>query len=132
MYLANALTIFLCVFISPLWHSVICQFDACYFLLAFLFYLGLILNSIANWDFFSNASCQRYQHSAIFWLRQRFETGLAVCGRLVYNPSQNIWHIVKKYNKIGQDFKSVISNFACFLTGTLDIRLCLQPHLTFF
>ena len=65
MYLANALTIILCVLISPSWHSVICQLDACYLLLAFLFYPGLILNSIANWDFFSNTWCQRYQHSAI-------------------------------------------------------------------
>ena len=32
----------------------------------------------------------------------------------IYNPSQNIWHKLKKYNKIGQDFKNVISNFACF------------------
>ena len=30
------------------------------------------------------------------------------------NPSQNIWHKVNKYSKIGQDFKNVISNFACF------------------
>ena len=30
------------------------------------------------------------------------------------NPGQNIWHKVKTYNKIGQDFKNTISNFAVF------------------
>ena len=25
-----------------------------------------------------------------------------------YNPSQNIWQKLKKYSKIGQDFKNVI------------------------
>ena len=32
----------------------------------------------------------------------------------IYNPGKNIWHKVKIYNKIGQDFKNMISNFACF------------------
>ena len=31
-----------------------------------------------------------------------------------YNPSQNIWYKLKKCSKIGQDFKNVISNLACF------------------
>ena len=31
-----------------------------------------------------------------------------------YNPSQNIWYKAKKYSKIGQDFKNVISILACF------------------
>ena len=30
------------------------------------------------------------------------------------NPSQNIWQKLKKYNKIGEDFKNVISNFVSF------------------
>ena len=30
------------------------------------------------------------------------------------NPGQNIWHKVKRYNKIGQDFKNIIPSFACF------------------
>ena len=30
------------------------------------------------------------------------------------NPSQNIWYKVKKYSKIGQGFKNVISNFVFF------------------
>ena len=38
-----------------------------------------------------------------------------------YNPGQNIWHKVKKYGKIGQDFKNVISNFACFLTAIVNV-----------
>ena len=38
-----------------------------------------------------------------------------------YNPRQNIWHKVKKCSKIGQDFKNVTSNFACFLTATVNV-----------
>ena len=58
-----------------------------------------------------------------------------------YNPGQNLWHKVKRYNKIGQDFKNIVTNFAWFLTaivniefleGRLGIRLRLHPHLTFF
>ena len=37
------------------------------------------------------------------------------------NPSQNIWHKLIKYNKIGQEFKNVISNFACFLTAIVNV-----------
>ena len=37
-----------------------------------------------------------------------------------YNPSQNIWHKLKKYSKIGQDFKNVISKFAWFLTAIVN------------
>ena len=33
------------------------------------------------------------------------------------NPSQNIWYKVKKYSKIGQEFKNVISNYLFFLTA---------------
>ena len=36
------------------------------------------------------------------------------------NPSQNIWHKVKKYSKTGHDFENVISNFACFLTAIVN------------
>ena len=59
----------------------------------------------------------------------------------IYNPRQNIWHKLKKCNKIGQDFKNVISSFACFLTAIVNVsfleerlgtRLRLHPHLTFF
>ena len=32
------------------------------------------------------------------------------------NPGQNIWHKVKKYSKIGQDYKNLISNFPCFMS----------------
>ena len=31
-----------------------------------------------------------------------------------YNPSLNIWHKLKKYSKIRQDFKNVISNLYVF------------------
>ena len=41
---------------------------------------------------------------------------------VVCNPSQNIWHKLKKYkNKIGEDFKNIISNFACFLTAIFNV-----------
>ena len=38
-----------------------------------------------------------------------------------YNPRQNIWHKIKKYSKIGQDFKNVTSTFACFLTAIVNV-----------
>ena len=56
------------------------------------------------------------------------------------NPLQNIWYEIEKYSKIGQEFKSVISHFACFLAaivnvyffeGPLGAGLRLHPHLTF-
>ena len=47
---------FTTVFISSVWSSVICQLDAYYLLLAFLFCLGLTLISTTHWDFVSNLS----------------------------------------------------------------------------
>ena len=38
-----------------------------------------------------------------------------------YNHGQNIWHKVNRYNKIGQDFKNIISNFVCFLTAIVNV-----------
>ena len=38
-----------------------------------------------------------------------------------YNPGKNIWHKVKKSSKIGQDFKSLSQNFACFLTAIVKV-----------
>ena len=35
-------------------------------------------------------------------------------GTRIWNLGQNIWHKLNKYNKIGQDFKNIISTFACF------------------
>ena len=40
---------------------------------------------------------------------------------LIYNPGQNIWNKIEKYSKIGQDKKSLISTFACFLTATAKV-----------
>ena len=37
------------------------------------------------------------------------------------NPGQNIWHKVKKYSKTGQDYKNLISDFACFLTAFVKV-----------
>ena len=51
------------------------------------------------------------------------ETGLSYGQKLVCsdNPEQNILHKVKKASKIGQDFKNVLSNFMCFLTGIVKV-----------
>ena len=54
------------------------------------------------------------------------ETGPSYGQKFVFsdNPSQKIWHKVKKYSKIGQYFKNVISNFAnfgCFLTAVVNV-----------
>ena len=37
------------------------------------------------------------------------------------NPGQIIWHKVKRFSKIGQDFKNLLSNFACFLTAIIKV-----------
>ena len=39
----------------------------------------------------------------------------------IYNPAQNMWHKVKKSSKIGQDFKNLLLNFACFLTAIVKV-----------
>ena len=38
-----------------------------------------------------------------------------------YNPSQTICQKLKKYSINGPDFKNIISNFACFLTGIFNV-----------
>ena len=38
-----------------------------------------------------------------------------------YNLGQNIWYKVEKSSKVGQDFKSLLSNFACFLTANVKV-----------
>ena len=40
---------------------------------------------------------------------------------LNYNRGQNIWHKVKKSSEIGQDFKKLLSNFACFLPAIVKV-----------
>ena len=40
---------------------------------------------------------------------------------LFNNPGQNVCHKVKKSSKIGQDFKNLLSNFACFLTAIAKV-----------
>ena len=39
----------------------------------------------------------------------------------IYNTGQNIWQKVKKYSKIGQHLKNVISNFARLLTAIVNV-----------
>ena len=38
-----------------------------------------------------------------------------------YSPGQNIWRKLKKSSKIGQDFKNLLPNFACFLTVIVKV-----------
>ena len=42
------------------------------------------------------------------------------------NPRKNICHKIEKYKKTGQDFKNVISHFACFV-GSYSQRLLKRP-----
>ena len=37
------------------------------------------------------------------------------------DPMQNIWNKLEKSSKTGQDKKSLISTFACFLTATTKV-----------
>ena len=39
----------------------------------------------------------------------------------LYNLGQNIWNKIEKSSKTGQDKKSLISTFACFLTATAKV-----------
>ena len=59
-----------------------------------------------------------FTRNYIFTLNISAEELLPQCN---YNPSQNIWHKVKKCSKNGQDFKNLISNFACFLTAFVNV-----------
>ena len=38
-----------------------------------------------------------------------------------YNPVQNIWNKIDKSTKIGQDKKSLVSTFTCFLTAIAKV-----------
>ena len=61
-------------------------------------------------------SCQKYNFRTRTIMSQYRLANLAT-----YNPGKNIWHKVKKSSKIGQDFKSLLSNFACFLTAIVKV-----------
>ena len=37
------------------------------------------------------------------------------------NPGQNILYKVKKYSKIGQDYKNLVFNCGCFLTAFVKL-----------
>ena len=41
--------------------------------------------------------------------------------RQSYKPGQNIWNKIEKSSKTGQEKKSLISTFACFLTGIAKV-----------
>ena len=41
--------------------------------------------------------------------------------RNTYNPGQNIWHKVKKSSRTGRDSRTLLSNFACFLTAIVKV-----------
>ena len=40
---------------------------------------------------------------------------------LIYNHMENIWNKLEKSSKTGQGKKSLMSTFACFLTGTAKV-----------
>ena len=42
--------------------------------------------------------------------------------RYVYSSRQNIWNKIENFIKTGQDKKSLISTFACFLTAIAKVR----------
>ena len=44
-----------------------------------------------------------------------------MCVTGTYNPGQNIWNKIEKSSKTGQDKKSLISTFVCFLTATAKV-----------
>ena len=37
------------------------------------------------------------------------------------NTGENVWHKVKRYNKIGQELKNIISNFVSFFTAIVNV-----------
>ena len=51
------------------------------------------------------------------------ETGQSYGQKSVFsdNPGQNIWQKLKKFSKIGQDFKNLISNFGCNLRAIAKV-----------
>ena len=38
-----------------------------------------------------------------------------------YSPRQNIWNKMEKSSKTGQEKKSLLSGFACFLTAICEV-----------
>ena len=38
-----------------------------------------------------------------------------------YNPEQKFWNKLEKFSKTGQEKKSLISTFACFLTAIAKV-----------
>ena len=88
-----ACSVSLSVSTRSLWYSSICQLGAYHILLAFLFYLVLILISTTNWDSVSNVWCQRYRHSTMLltapevWDRSSclWKTGLIVSWNKIEN-----------------------------------------------
>ena len=39
-----------------------------------------------------------------------------------FNPGQSIWNKIEKSSKTGQEKKSLISSFACYMTAIADIN----------
>ena len=46
-----------------------------------------------------------------------------------YNPGKNFWNKIEKSSETGQDKKSLISTFACFLTATAKICMFFDCYL---
>ena len=56
-----------------------------------------------------------FKISILYWVSGTFDKFK------IYNPGKNIWNKIEKSSKIGQDKKSLISTFACFLTVTAKL-----------
>ena len=82
-----------------------------------------------NLDLLTELTCFIYyiMIGEMFWGYRKYpnvkETGSSYGQKILSsdNPSQNIWHKLKKCIKIGQDFKNVISHFAWFLTAIVNV-----------
>ena len=76
--------------------------------------------------FFSNMAAHEqisglYMHSFLrYSFQSKINSAIDLSGAFC-NPGQNIWCKVEKSSKVGQDFKSLLSNFACFLTAIVKV-----------
>ena len=62
---------------------------------------------------------QRSQNNVFFGFFEKFCHQFFL--ETICNPMQNIWNKIEKSSKTGQDKKSLISTFVCFLTATTKV-----------
>ena len=88
-----------------------------------LYYLMTRITSLGLFVFF-NTSFILNSFSSTFSKSNNRSSPFMIAGDFFvcfYNPGQNIWHKVEKSSKVGQDFKSLLSNFACFLRAIVKV-----------